>query len=68
MSTTDRTEGTADRAALRRVRVDAERVERLTDQLEQARRDLAESELLAVEVGALAPQTHHGVAKPGARA
>ena len=45
-----RPEGAAMRAALRRIRVDAERVERLQGQLEQARRDLAESEALADEV------------------
>lgn len=45
-----RPDGAAMRAALGRIRVDAERVERLQDQLEQARRDLAESEALADEI------------------
>lgn len=43
-------DGGAMRAALRRVKLDHERVERLAAQLDQARHDLAESEALADEI------------------
>lgn len=59
----DRIGSSAERAAMRRVHVDAERVERLQGQLEQARRDLAEGRALAAEVCG-APTAD---AQPGAR-